>query len=169
MTPRIRQGRPDDAPFLPDIERQAAALFAAIDLWVPPDLTEVSDFEEAADEERLLVATDENDHPIGFALLECADDTIHLEEVDVLPRWGRRGIGRALVEATLAWARSRGYSAVTLCTFRELPWNGPFYQRCGFTFLEGHDIDPHVRECLQHEVDLGLDPAMRCAMRYMLS
>ena len=48
---------------------------------------------------------------------------------------GRRGIGRALVEASCGWAEQAGYRSVTLCTYRDVPWNGPFYRSAGFVEL----------------------------------
>jgi GNAT superfamily N-acetyltransferase len=42
------------------------------------------------------------------------------------------GIGRRLVAAVCEWASRRGWSRVTLTTFRDVPWNMPFYTRHGF-------------------------------------
>jgi len=50
----------------------------------------------------------------------------------VLPSHGRRGIGRLLVFTVRRWAEDAGHAGVTLSTLREIPWNAPFYERCGF-------------------------------------
>ena len=66
------------------------------------------------------------------------DEALHLEELDVLPGHGRQGIGTRLVRALCDGARGRGIAAVTLCTFRDVPWNAPFYERLGFRILGSH-------------------------------
>jgi GNAT superfamily N-acetyltransferase len=55
----------------------------------------------------------------------------HLEEMDVLPEHAGQGLGAALIEAVCSWAHTRGFDAVTLSTFRDVPWNAPFYPRHG--------------------------------------
>ena len=56
---------------------------------------------EAQREGRLLVARDAEAGVVGFALVEFEGTEVHLEEIDVDPDHGRRGIGRALVEAVI--------------------------------------------------------------------
>ena len=55
-----------------------------------------------------------------------------LDELAVTPAHGRRGVGRALVDEVLAWTAARGLPYVTLATFRDVPWNGPYYEKLGF-------------------------------------
>ena len=57
---------------------------------------------------RLWVALTE-EVPVGFALVEMlANDLPHLEELDVDPSHGRRGVGTALVRAVCKWAEVSG-------------------------------------------------------------
>ena len=56
----------------------------------------------------------------------------HLEQLSVHPDHGRRGVGRALLRAGIEWAHDHGYRELTLVTYREVPWNGPFYATEGF-------------------------------------
>jgi GNAT superfamily N-acetyltransferase len=51
--------------------------------------------------------------------------------MDVLPEHAGQGLGAALIEAVCSWAHTRGFDAVTLSTFRDVPWNAPFYTRHG--------------------------------------
>lgn len=81
----------------------------------------------------LLVVAEAEDAPVGFAHVLEGDASAHLEQVSVLPEFGRRGHGRALVEKAKAEARRRGHRAITLRTFADVPWNAPFYATCGFT------------------------------------
>lgn len=106
---------------------------------------------------------------MGFALLVPLDEHIHLEELDVHPDHGRRGLGRQLVQAVVEWAREAGYPAITLTTFRHLAWNAPFYRRLGFADMDQAALTRGLRALLKHEADSGLDPAKRVAMRRVLS
>ncbi len=45
------------------------------------------------------------------------------------PSTRRRGIGSALVRAAMDEARALGFDRLSLCTYRDVPWNGPFYRR----------------------------------------
>ncbi|MDH5307924.1 MAG: GNAT family N-acetyltransferase [Myxococcales bacterium] len=153
---------------LPRIEIAAAALFPEADL--PPahrtEETPACVFETAAREGRLWVALDASGEPVGFALVELASGGAHLAEMDVLPAHGRRGVGTALVRTVMAWVAQRGLAALTLTTFRHLPWNGPFYRRLGFEELASEQITPALRARLAGEAQEGLDPAQRIAMRW---
>ncbi len=80
-----------------------------------------------------------------------------------LPEHGRRGIGTALVHAACEEARWAGPDSLTLCTYRDVPWNGPFYRRLGFS--QDPAPPPHLARIRRHEQDLGLD---RCGAREVL-
>ena len=90
---------------------------------------------------------------------------IHLEELDVHPDHGRKGLGRKLVQTVLDWARDEGYPAVTLTTFIHLPWNAPFYETFGFVRLPESALSDGLRAELDWEVDQGLEREKRVAMR----
>ena len=95
----------------------------------------------------LWVALSPQRHPVGFALVEREGLQLHLEELDVHPQHGRRGIGGALVETVCAWARDCGYAEITLTTYRDIPWNGPFYAKLGFKVLGAAELTPALRVC----------------------
>jgi GNAT superfamily N-acetyltransferase len=94
-----------------------------------------------------------------------AADRPHLQEMDVDPRHGRRGIGTALLRAACDWARGAGHGEVTLTTFRDVPWNMPFYAKAGFEELPAGDMCPALRAVVAAETRRGLDPGRRVAMR----
>jgi len=83
------------------------------------------------------------------------DGRAHLEGLSVRPRFMRQGRGSELVRAACAWAAEHGYSEITLCTFAEVPWNGPFYAGLGFTELTG--LTPGLIARRKAEQELGLD------------
>ena len=54
---------------------------------------------------------------------------------------------------------------MTLTTFRDVPWNGPYYERCGFRVVEPGELGPGLRRIRAAEVARGLDAEPRVAMR----
>jgi N-acetylglutamate synthase-like GNAT family acetyltransferase len=105
------------------------------------------------------------DVPVGFAHLELIDrDGVHLEEIDVHPEHGRRGLGTKLVLQVCQRAASIGYGSVTLTTFRDVPWNMPFYARLGFGVVPPDQLSLALRAVVEHETRRGLDPSRRVVM-----
>ncbi|MDJ0865171.1 MAG: GNAT family N-acetyltransferase [Myxococcota bacterium] len=167
MSYRVRASRPDDLAALPDIERAASALFAGLPIepGVLADVTTLAHFERAHAADELLVAAGPDDRPVGFAFLERVDECAHLDELDVHPDHGRRGVGAALVRGVLDRARRRGLPAVTLTTFRDVPWNAPFYARLGFRVLGDAELGPELAELVRSEHERGLRREDRVVMR----
>ena len=173
IPPGYEIGRPraGELAQLPDIEREAAALFPPEDLPPPlrDDVFSLSFFEEVDSAGRLWVArTIEPAVPVGFAAVILLDGSPHLEEMDVLPSHGRRGLGRALVNHVVDWARASGFAGITLTTFRHLPFNAPFYASAGFAEMPATERGPELLTVLAEEEDDGLDPSSRVAMRLEL-
>jgi len=162
----IGLARPEDVECLPDIELRAATLFSPEDLAPEhaSESTPLSDYVAAQASGLLLVARGVHDRVVGFAHLEWIDEVAHLEELDVEPEMGRRGIGRRLVEAACELARSEGSDRITLSTFRDVPWNAPFYERLGFSAIPDDDLGPGLRARRDREAADGLDPAKRVMM-----
>lgn len=163
----IVAARPSDIGALPAIERAAAQLLVghAPDSVLNETIGEPV-LRDARSQGRLWVALGD-DVPVGFALVEVlSEGHAHLEEVDVDPRHGRRGVGAALVKAVLDWAGRFGYEDVTLTTFRIVPWNMPFYSRLGFAEVAADDRTPELETVVRNEATRGLDPVRRVVMRY---
>lgn len=114
---------------------------------------------------RLWIATDDDDVPVGFALVVSVDGLPHLQELDVLTRWHRRGIGRKLIDAIVEDARYAGHAALTLTAFADVPWNGPYYARLGFEPIAQEALTPQLREVYEHEAPGGTTLNPRIAMR----
>jgi GNAT superfamily N-acetyltransferase len=114
---------------------------------------------------RAWVVTDDGDQPVGYALARVVDRAGHLEQLSVLPSHGGRGLGRLLIDHVAGWAAGRGLAALTLSTFRDVPWNGPYYERCGFTVLAEEGLGPGLRAARRRERRAGLDVSRRQFMR----
>ena len=96
---------------------------------------------------------------VGFVMCEELGDALHIEQLSVDPAHGRRGIGAALVRHAIGVA---GRRPVTLTTFRDVPWNMPFYERLGF--VEAVEPSPALRARFHEEAAAGLDPVTRVMM-----
>jgi GNAT superfamily N-acetyltransferase len=165
-TYRIVHARQHDLPLLPAIELAAARMLTGhAPASVLGETTTQFAFRDAWRHGRLWVAL--ADHvPVGFAHVVVHEPGVaHLEELDVHPEHGRRGLGRRLVAAVCAWAAERGYHAVTLTTFRDVPWNMPFYEGLGFVVVPSGEISPALLSVVIDEYRRGLDPQRRVVMR----
>ena len=160
----IRAARPDDYRALQDIERRAGELFRAIGM---PEIADDEPFsvDRLASGAAVFVATDDDDVPVGYALVELVDGHTHLEQISVVPEAGRQGIGTALIEAVVDWARARGDLGVTLTTFRDVPFNAPLYARRGFVVVDEPDWTDGQRAVIEQERAHGLDVTARVVMR----
>ncbi|GLZ42084.1 GNAT family N-acetyltransferase [Actinokineospora sp. NBRC 105648] len=98
----------------------------------------------------------------GFLLAEEVGGCAHVAEVSVHPDYRGRGFGGHLLTHVGAWAWGQGMPAVTLTTFRDVPWNAPYYERLGFRVVEPSEA---LREVVAREALIGLDPALRVCMR----
>jgi GNAT superfamily N-acetyltransferase len=162
----ITAARPRDLARLPAIELAAARLLAGH----APDavLNETTNpivLKNALHEGRLWVAL-ADDVAVGFAHVEVIErETAHLEEIDVDPEHGRKGLGTKLVLQVCDWAADNGYASVTLTTFRDVPWNMPFYARLGFGIVAPEHLSFALRTVVEDETRRGLDPSRRVVMR----
>ena len=127
----------------------------------PPYRTE--GLERAIAERRAWVAVDDDGAIIGFAVGWTVDGEGHLDEVAVTPAHGRRGVERALVGEVVAWAAGQRLGSVTLTTFRDVPWNCPYYEGLGFRIVE--TLSPALQSLLDEQAGWGLDPSLRVVMR----
>ncbi len=156
-----------DVPALVMIDRAASTLFestglidsAALDDTVPANV-----LEQALDAGHVFVARQNNGQPVGFTLTSQRDGSLYLDQVSVHPDFGQRGIGRALVLRILNDAEDRRLPDVTLSTFRDLPWNGPFYASLGFKEIPRSKLSPFMFE-IEEAQSAFMDIAARCFMR----
>jgi len=163
----IRAARPEDLAWLPAIELAAARLLVGhAPECVLTETTAPSVLQNAQRLEHLWVAM-AADVVVGFALVEVIESgAAHLEELDVHPEHGRRGLGKRLVLHVCDWAARNGYEAVTLTTFRHVPWNMPFYSRLGFTVVPREHLSANLCAVVDDEARRGLDPSCRVVMAW---
>jgi GNAT superfamily N-acetyltransferase len=166
----VRLAGPEHVAQLPDIEREAATRFG--DSLPESALSHVTPLDSLAAAQQaglLWVALEPAGAPVGFAVASIRGRRVHLEELDVLPWHGRKGIGSALVEAIEDYALNRGCAEITLTTFRDVPWNAPFYARVGFEVIPEQELGAELVRRLSDEAALGLERSRRVAMLKPLS
>jgi GNAT superfamily N-acetyltransferase len=164
---RIRHPRTDDLEALRDIERAAGLSFAEVGMFDiaedEPDTVEV--LNGYLEEGRAWIATDRGDRAIAYILVDVVDGNAHIEQVSVHPDHSRRGVGLALIDHVGVWAKDRGLLALTLTTFRDVVWNGPYYERCGFEIVPPNRLTPGLARIRAEEAARGLDRYPRIVMR----
>jgi len=129
----IRPVRPDELALLPALELAADTMFEPLGIGPLPGPGTVEEFAAA------LVVLVAGEPPVGLCRIDGIGDGAHLEQLSVHPDHGRHGTGRALLRAGCAWAAARGYPELTLATYRDIPWNAPFYASEGF--VEAGPVD----------------------------
>ena len=164
----VRPTRPGDVTALPAIERAAGERFRDY-----PELARLAEGDVISAEQHLDYAERglswlalANDQPVGFILAELHASSLFIVELSVHLDWQGKGIGRRLIACVADQARKRGLASLTLTTFRDVPWNAPFYARLGFEMIT--TLTPELREKREEETAHGLAYDARCAMRLPL-
>jgi GNAT superfamily N-acetyltransferase len=155
----IRKARPDELERLRDIERASGEPFRHHGMPhiaddEPMPLRTLRDL-------HVWVAT-ANGHPVAWAAARPLRNSTYVEQVCVHPDHAHQRIGARLLDHVQAWATRNGRPDLTLTTFRDIPWNAPYYGRLGFH--EVRDPDRELRQIVQEDADRGLDPAQRVCL-----
>ena len=151
---------------LVEVDKAAGMLFAdtglisdeALHDHVPAEV-----FDHAIRDSNLITARHDVDQLIGFALVSVRGGTLYLDQISVRPDHGRRGVGGALLHEIIVLAKRRRLRHVTLSTFRDLSWNGPFYAKHGFREIARQKMKQWMLE-LERIQAADLDISRRCFM-----
>ncbi len=163
--PRIRPARLSDLDDLAVLEVEAGQLFHEVDM--SEVASHAADLEalRQAQVQGLIWVAEEEAKVAGYVVAAVLDGNAHIEQVSVAPAYGRRGIGRRLIFHVEEWGRRDGRQATTLTTFRDVPWNAPYYERLGYRQLSDSEIGSGLAAAMDHEASLpGIDASRRCAM-----
>ena len=163
----IRLAGESDLAVMQDIERAAGCWFRDIGM---PEIADdeplpLGELARYRDDGRAWVAADDAGVPAAYLIAGIVDGGLHIEQVSVHPRAARRGIGRMLLDHAAAYAGARGIRALTLAAFAEVPWNAPYYARCGFRVLDDTELSPGLRAVKDREAAHGLHRWPRVFMR----
>lgn len=167
MAIEMRPASPADGGVFREIERLAGQRFRDVgmdDIAADEPLSTES-LAAYAMAGRSWVAEDPVRGVVGYVLVDVVDGNAHIEQVSVKPDEQGRGVGQALIGRTAEWAAEMGLQALTLTTFRDVPWNAPLYQHLGFRALAEYELGSELRAVRDAEAAHGLDPTIRVCMR----
>lgn len=157
---RIRPAVEADLDSIIEIEIAAGELFRDAgmpDVADDPPPGRASLLQHLHRDELLVAELAAGSAPAGYLLLGRLDGAGHVHQISVRPQVGRRGVGRALMAAADDWARTRGLVALTLTTYAEVPWNGPWYAALGFEIVDPARHGPQTTAIVLAEQAHGLD------------
>jgi predicted N-acetyltransferase YhbS len=162
----FRLAVPDDTEAVRAIEYEAAQRFVTVGLTgiadaQPMNASFVRRKIEAAE---IIVAVDSAGRCGGFVMFAPLATRFYIEELDVLTAWAGRRIGAALIGQVERLAAQAGARQLVLSTFRDVPWNAPYYRRLGFSVMDGASLDAKLRAIRASHVAHGLDETRRVFM-----
>lgn len=162
---RIRPAGPSDLADLAVLEVDAGQLFHSVGMSEVASHVPDQEALRRSHEEGLIWVAEEQGKIAGYVVAKVLDGNAHVEQVSVAPVYARRGIGRQLVSHVEEWGRRNDRPATTLTTFRDVPWNGPYYETLGYRELPGPEMGSDLAAAMEHEASLpGIDASRRCAM-----
>lgn len=176
---RLRTATVDDIPRLCAISFSATKKFGSI-----PTLADLADDqEEPLTIQQWLVLgnvylVEVKDSPVGFIAAHPLDNTIYIAEIAVHADNQNNGLGEMLLQTVFRWAVDRARyegsskARVSLTTYPDVPWNGPWYQKYGFAETEASEVGPWHEERMtkdENERRLVRDGYRRCCMLWETS
>ncbi|MFM0503491.1 GNAT family N-acetyltransferase [Paraburkholderia caffeinilytica] len=163
----FRVAVPHDAEAIRTIEFEAAQRFVSVGMTgiadAPP--MELALVHRKIDAQQIVVAIDANEACVGFVMFEPQPTRFYVQELDVLSAHAGQRIGAALIEQVAQLARAQQITQLILSTFREVPWNAPYYRRLGFRDIEEADLDTVLLARRDAHIAKGLDESKRVFMR----
>jgi hypothetical protein len=110
----------------------------------PATMAELAPF---ADDGRAWVFADADDRPVAYLLVDVVDGEAHIER---------------------EWAVAHELTALSLTTYADVPWNGPYYARLGFEVVPPDRLAGGMRAIRAIEAAKGLDAWPRVVVRRRL-
>ncbi|MFM0353404.1 GNAT family N-acetyltransferase [Paraburkholderia nemoris] len=163
----FRFAAPHDADTIRTIEFEAGQRFVSVGMTgiadAPP--MELDLVRRKIDAQQIIVAVETDGTCVGFVMFEPQPARIYVQELDVLSSYAGQRIGAALIEQVAQLARAQQITQLILSTFREVPWNAPYYRRLGFRDIEEADLDAALIARRDAHIARGLDESKRVFMR----
>lgn len=168
MTVLLRYAQPDEIETVRAIERASARRFVGVmdDLVEDPPTPALILADRIAAGGLLTAVLDQT--LVAFVMFRPVEDSLYVEQIDVLPAFAGQRIGAALLDAVTDKAMARGLGALTLSTFRDIPWNAPWYRRLGFADIADDGLTPGLLEIRHEHLARGLDESQRVFMHRTL-
>lgn len=155
----IRPAQPSEIETVRDLERASAQRFVGLMDALAEDEPSPAAVLAARIEQDGLLLAEIDGVMAAFVMFRPVGDGLYIEQIDVLPAFERRGVGAALIEAV-----GLRTSRLLLSTFRDVPWNAPYYRRLGFLDLDDKKLAPDLMEIRREHLARGLDESLRIFM-----
>ncbi|EKG33958.1 GNAT family N-acetyltransferase [Pseudomonas avellanae] len=156
----LRLSQDNDLSDLIRLSAQARVRYKII-----PSLAHVADSPALSEERfnvcRVMVAVDrDSQRVIGFAAMRPLDGLLYLDTIAVDPEASGNGVGEGLLLSVMAHAHAQQVKAVSLTTFREPLWNGPWFRKHGFSLMPQAHVGAGLRAVIDRQ-SLTHRPATR--------
>lgn len=167
QTVQIRTAKSFEIELIREIERISASRFLGTDraALAQDEPTDAATLAQRLAHGGLLVAAEGDGPPVAFVMFRPVEGCAYVEQIDVMPTHAGRRIGAALLEAVTGVARAQDWPALTLSTFKDVPFNAPYYRRLGFVDLPDGGLTEGLREIRAEHLHRGLDESARVFMR----
>ena len=162
----IRLATEQDAAACPAIEKAGARMFRESPFpEIAEEPTPKPDRFIAAAKGRLLIVGCISEHEtVGFARLEIDGADLLIAEFDVRPEHQGEGVGARMLDFAAMEGVTLGFRRLTLTTFRDVPWNMPYYLRRGFQEIPLEEGGAGLRREAAEMTGYGYGPELRAAM-----
>lgn len=158
----FRAADKSDAEALSAIEENAALVFKQLGgAFSQIDLSALtpSFYEEAIAQNQIIWLVELRGEPVGFLRAKPIDDLLYCAELSVLKHHHGKGLGEKLINHFVQFARNEGFSGVAGITFKNVPWNGPYYLRQGFEYWNNDQIGSELKTITTGDPELALSKA----------
>lgn len=165
MTLVIRPGLKSEIDAIRDLERASSRRFLGVmDALADDEPTPAEMLAQRIDSDGLLAGLLDG-ALAAFVIFRPLEDSLYIEQIDVAPAFEGRRIGAALIDAVADRAAAAGLARLTLSTFRDVPWNAPYYRRLGFADIADETLSPAMQAVRREHVARGLDERARLFMQ----
>lgn len=155
-----------------EIERDAGLLFLEVEM---PEIAEDEPLDHDtlagyAEADRAWVLL-QNDEIVAYILADIVDGDAHADQLSMTRQVAGRGLGAMLLRHVEAWAQHQGLPRLTFTTFRDVPWNAPYYARLGYSEIFEDTIGPELAAIVAEErhLDAGQWPRVVMAKQITTS
>ncbi len=159
MSLLIRPALPSEIETVRAIERASSQRFVGVMDALAADEPSPPDVLAARIAAGGLLVAEAEGAVVAFVMFRPVGDGLYIEQIDVLPVFAGRRIGAALLDSVAERA-----TILTLSTFRDIPWNAPWYRRLGFVDIDETKLTPDLREIRRQHIERGLDESLRVFM-----
>lgn len=165
MTLKVRPALATELDAIRALERDSSRRFLGVmDALAADEPTPLEVLAARVAANGLLAATLEQ-NLAAFVMFRPLEDSLYIEQIDVAPAFEGRRIGAALIDAVAERAAQAGLARLTLSTFRDVPWNAPYYRRLGFADIPDDALSKALLAVRREHVARGLDEGARLFMQ----